>query len=468
MTSQFNDLPLSADLKKVMQELGFQSPTPIQEQSLLALLEGRDLIGQSKTGSGKTLAYTLPILQKIDVKNREVQALIMCPTRELCAQVAREIRKVARYHVGLQVLVAAGGIPGRPQAEALSKGVHIVVGTPGRILDHIRRQQLQTETIKKLVLDEADRMLDMGFEEDMKEILEALPKERQNIFFSATYPPSIERISKKYQQNPVWVKIEAPVAEIPHITHIFVSLSEAEKSQALLNVLQEYKVQSGIVFCNLKVHVFEIVKILSKAGIACGGLSGDLDQFERDQVMAKFRNGTLQILVATDVAARGLDVQSLSAVINFDVPFKVEEYIHRCGRTGRAGMSGTAVSLCMAGQRSLVSQIENTLKVKVDQRKISDLMPLNLKSLSEHIAPKNPMSTLMISGGRKQKLRPGDILGALTGEAGGLDAKCVGKIEIHDHFCYVAVSRDLAKDISMILQRGQIKGRKFSVQLLTN
>ena len=466
MASAFSTLAVSDSLKKVMAELGFETPTPIQEQSLEPLLAGRDLVGQSKTGSGKTLAFSLPILQSIQLDMKQVQALVMCPTRELCTQVAREIRKFGRSHVGLQVLVISGGTPGKPQAEALWKGVHIVVGTPGRILDHLKRGHLQTGSIQTLVLDEADRMLDMGFEDDMQVILDAMPKERQSVFFSATYPPSIERMSRRYQDNPVQVKIVDEEKSSQSTEHVMFPVYQDNKANSLLRILQQYKPESAIVFCNLKTTVAELSGTLVKAGVSSDSLSGDLDQFERDRVMAKFRNGSVQILVATDVAARGLDVENLGAVINFDVPFKAEEYVHRTGRTGRAGKSGLAISLVTGSEKSIIQEIESYTRLKIFSKSMDALATLEVATLGTKIAPQKSMRTLRIGGGRKQKVRPGDVLGALTGEAGGLEAVHVGKIEIHDNFSYVGVSSHLAQDIVEKLRKGQIKGRKFAVELL--
>lgn len=459
---KFSTLPLEPALISVVKELGFARLTPIQAQSIPVLLEGKDLIGQSKTGSGKTAAFALPILQKIHVERKMLQALVLCPTRELCTQVAREIRKFGRRHAGLQVLILSGGQPIRPQMAALEKGAHVVTGTPGRLIDHIRRSSLDLRQVKFVVLDEADRMLDMGFKDDIETILNSLPKLRQTAFFSATFPNSIEAMSKKYQKDPVKVVVKDDSEDKPDTDQTFYETHYEEKFHALLNLLHEKKPETSLVFCNQKVTVDELTNFLVEKGVSAACLHGDLEQSDRDRVMAKFRNQSIRVLIATDVAARGIDVENLDIVFNFDLPINPETYVHRIGRTGRAGRRGRALSLVMPREWKRVDAIEKFTGVKAKARIVDGIRP----PLKKVIPQDSKMETLYISGGRKDKVRPGDILGALTGEAGKLDAADIGKIEIHDHFAYVAVTKKIASLALERLNQGKIKGRKFHVKMV--
>lgn len=457
----FNSLSLSPALLQVAAELGFKKLTPIQQQSIPLLLEGKDLIGQSKTGSGKTAAFALPLLQKINLKLKRIQALVLCPTRELCTQVAREIRKFGRRHPGLQVIILSGGEPIHPQLTALKRGVHIAVGTPGRLLDHLRRPTFDLSQVTTVVLDEADRMLDMGFREDMEIILKVTPTTRQTLFFSATYPESIETMSHTYQKNPVKITIEDQEQAVPAIQQNFYEAHYEEKFQALLCLLQKYNPDSALIFCNLKVTVAELTQFLLKSGVSVACLHGDLEQNERNKVMAKFRNGSTRLLVATDVAARGLDIEKLDSVFNFDLPANPDIYVHRIGRTGRAGQKGMAFSLVTPREWGKVKKIEEVMGLKTGHE-ILDFR--NVKSDRKIPFKDSKMETLYISCGRKDKMRPGDILGALTGEAGGLKGSDIGKIEIFDQFSYVAISKSVATLALQRLNNGKIKGRKVRVE----
>lgn len=455
--NDFSSLPLSPFLQETLKELGFTTPTPIQAESLPLLLEGRDLVGQSKTGSGKTLAFTIPILQNIS-PDPELQALILSPTRELSDQVTREIRRLGRKMPGLKVVSLVGGQPFPPQANSLQRGAHIAVGTPGRVLDHLRRGTLFLEGLRFLVLDEADRMLDMGFEEEMRELLAAMPEERQTIFFSATFPDTIEEMSAAYQNNPARLTIESEPEQVS-IEQIGYETANEDKVELLLKVLAERDPQSAVVFCNLKAVVAEVSENLIAANVSADCLHGDLEQNDRDRVMAKFRNGSIKVLVATDVAARGIDVADLDLVINFDLP-KPDIYVHRVGRTGRAGKSGVAISFVAPNEGYKVKNIETDTGFVIERREAP-------KAAAQAAAPalaSAKMTTLYISGGRKQKMRPGDILGALTGEAAGLPGSAVGKIEIHDNFAYVAVAFEVADTALERLRDGRIKGKKFRVE----
>ncbi len=455
----FSSLPLSAPLQQVVAELGFTQLTPIQAQSIPVLLQGKDLIGQSQTGSGKTAAFALPILQKLDPARRSLQALVICPTRELGAQVAVEIRKLARRVQGVHVLELAGGQPVRPQLLALEKGAHIAVGTPGRLLDLIGRGELDTRALRTVVLDEADRMLDMGFVEDMQQILAATPEDRQTVLFSATFPPDIERLSRDFQRKPVRVTIAAEPESAPDIQQRVYTCTPEEKPEVLLKLLREHCPESAIVFCNFKAAVAELAQFLRNAGVSAAGLQGDLEQRDRDRVMATFRNRSTRILIATDVAARGIDVEALEFVFNYELPQQPEIYVHRIGRTGRAGREGLAISLATANETRKLEAIEEFTGTKLERATLSP-SPVGKSGQSLEA----PMATLFIDAGRKDKMRAGDILGALTGEAGGLRAEDVGKIELHDHFAYVAVARSVAKVALQALREGKIKGRKHRVE----
>lgn len=462
-TSGFSKLSLAPELLEVVAALGFTQPTPIQEQAIPVLLKGKDLIGQSQTGSGKTAAFALPILNQIELGLRDIQALILCPTRELTAQVARDMRRLGRHLKGLQVLVLAGGEPSRPQREAMERGVHIVVGTPGRVLDHLARGNLSPSHLKTLVLDEADRMLDMGFEEEVHAILQETPGARQTVFFSATFPPLIKAWSRKYQRAPVHIRIQEPSEARPLIRQFALNAEAGEKVQLLARILKTIP-GTTLVFCNQKATVGELFKELEARKARVAALHGDLEQRDRDRVLAMFRNGSRRILLATDVAARGLDIAHLDMVICYEVPHEAAAYTHRIGRTGRAGNEGLAVSLADSDELDRLLGFASREDMKIELVRLEELQRQRPKPAPG--AMEGAMQTLYISGGRKDKLRPGDILGALTGEAGGFAATAIGKIEIHDHFSYVAVSQTQAALAVERLKAGQIKGRKFLVKLV--
>ncbi|MBU8896716.1 ATP-dependent RNA helicase DbpA [Corallococcus sp. H22C18031201] len=457
---EFAALALAPPLLQVLQELEFQTATPIQAQSIPVLLAGKDLVGQARTGSGKTAAFALPLLQKVNLSRRHIQALVLCPTRELCAQVAGELRRLGRRLPGLQVLALAGGQPIRPQVNALEKGAHVAVGTPGRVLDLLQREALDTRSMATVVLDEADRMLDMGFREDMERILAETPRTRQTVLFSATFPDTIEAMSRAFQREPTRVTVET-TDTAPAIQQLSYACKPEEKSALLLRILQHHQPGSAIVFCNLKVTVAEVARGLSRAGVSADGLQGDLEQEERDRVMAKFRNHSTRVLVATDVAGRGIDVEALDAVINFDVPAQPEPYVHRIGRTGRAGRTGLAVSLVTQQDTRKVETIESATGVRLERANPEALPVVGATGVT---GLGSPWDTLCILAGRKDKMRPGDILGALTGEAGGLNASDVGKIEIQDRVAYVAVARNVSRVAFQCLSEGRIKGRRQRIE----
>ncbi|MCE9625104.1 MAG: ATP-dependent RNA helicase DbpA [Deltaproteobacteria bacterium] len=457
-------MKLSPHLLEVLKEIGFERLTPIQAQCIPLLLEGRDLIGQSKTGSGKTAAFALPILEKLGAKPqlKKLQTLVLCPTRELCTQVAREFRRLGRRSPGLRVLILAGGTPIFDQLKALKHGAPIAVGTPGRILDHLKRGSLDLHQVSTLVLDEADRMLDMGFQEDLKRILEKVPRERQTVFFSATFPQSIEAMSRAYQRHPQRVTVEDEKVSAPAILQQAYAVEPDDKVQALLGLLGQHAPEMALIFCNLKTTVANLAEALARAKVSSACIHGDLEQHERDRIMAKFRNHSTRVLIASDVAARGLDIENLDLVVNFDLPAKPDVYVHRIGRTGRAGKKGLAISLCAPREISKLEAIEAATGFTIE-RKAAAKSARARETAKPSAAQEAKMETLHICGGRKDKLRPGDILGALTGEAGGLKASEIGKIEIFDRYSYVAVSRQVAKVALERLNQGRIKGHKFRV-----
>ncbi|UOF02506.1 ATP-dependent RNA helicase DbpA [Bdellovibrio reynosensis] len=459
-TFEFSSLQISSDLITVAQELGFKNLTPIQAASIPYLLQGKDLIGQAQTGSGKTAAFALPILNNIDLENRQVQALVLCPTRELATQVVAEFRRWGRRHNGLQVLALVGGIPGREQAEALDKGVHIAVGTPGRVMDMLERGRMELDSLKTLVLDEADKMLDMGFENEIKTVMKFAPAQRQTVFFSATYPDSIQALSKRYQKDPRSVVIDEAKDGAAQIEQIIYETTPDDKHSTLMRILQQHPAETTLVFCNMKNTVSELAQSIEEQGVSCAALHGDLDQRARDRILALFRNGSYRILIATDVAARGLDIENLDLVVNYDFPLTPDTYVHRIGRTGRAGRKGTAVTMCYAKDTLKILELEKAAGAKFLRKNLGFKNQHGLgKSFQE-----TAMKTLVISGGRKDKLRPGDILGALTGDA-GLESSDIGKIEIQDRFAYVAINSKKVDDALEYLRGGKIKGKKFPVKL---
>ena len=460
----FHSLPLSPALVDVATELGFEKLTSIQAASIPPLLAGLDLIGQSRTGSGKTVAFALPLLERLNLGTRELQGLVLAPTRELAAQIARELRKLGRRQPGLSVVVLSGGEPVRDQSRTLERGVHLAVGTPGRVLDHLRRRTLRVHRVATIVLDEADRMLDMGFQPDIEKVLKALPSSRQTVLFSATFPESIRELSRKYQNSPTSVRIEEPATGTPDIVELVVHAAAEKKLEALRWALEKHPHETALVFANQKLTVAELEKALRAAGISVASLHGDLEQRDRDQVLAKFRNGSTRVLLATDVAARGIDLDSLSLVVNVDLPNQPELYVHRIGRTGRAGKSGLAISLCAPVEEPKLRAIE-----EYTGRPLTPARPESRNSGKAESKSRGtpalgaPMDTLRLSGGRKDKLRAGDILGALTGEAGGLLGTDVGKIEIHERFSFVAVTKAASQKALASLSEGRIKGRRFRV-----
>ncbi|MDO9106265.1 MAG: ATP-dependent RNA helicase DbpA [Methylovulum sp.] len=455
-TAEFSSLPLSPALLENIKSIGYSHLTPIQAETLPHILAGRDVIAQAKTGSGKTAAFGIGLISRLDFSRFNIQALVICPTRELADQVTKEIRRLLRHTQNCKVLSLCGGVPLGPQLASLEHGVHIVVGTPGRLQEHLRKRSLRLDKLRVLVLDEADRMLDMGFEEVIKDVISYAPKQRQTLLFSATYSDPIREISKAFQIEPISVSIDSSHHDSV-IEQRFYSVDKAKRVSALGYLLVYYRPESTVVFCNTKKDCQDVAGALENCGFSVQALHGDLEQKHRDQVLVRFANKSCSVLVATDVAARGLDIKELQAVINYELPWDAEIYVHRIGRTGRAGSKGLALSLATQQELDRVKAIE---AYQASPVRWDDVAPFVMR-YEPRFEP--PMVTLWIDGGRKNKVRPGDILGALTGDA-GLAGSEVGKIDIFDAHAYVAIKRDSVDEALSRLKNGKIKGRSFSVR----
>lgn len=454
-TRDFSNLPLSKEMLHNLNEIGYKEMTPIQEESLPFILEGRDVIAQAKTGSGKTAAFGIGLLHKLQVKKFRVQSLILCPTRELADQVAKELRMLARFSHNIKILTLCGGTAFGPQLGSLRHGAHIIVGTPGRILKHLKKETLSLEDVDMLVLDEADRMLDMGFSEEINEVLGFVPKTRQTLLFSATYTDEILSISASIQKDALNVKTTS--TEVANkITERFYEVQNSQKLKTVINILSNFKPENVIVFANTKAEVQEIADTLQKNRIDALAIHGDLEQYERNDVLVQFANKSCPVLVATDVAARGLDIKELSMVINYDLPHSEETYTHRIGRTARAGAEGLAFTLFSPYEADKAYEYKNKNRLFEDAEVLKVVNGFEMK-------PQN--ITLVIEGGKKDKVRAGDVLGALTGEA-GLNGSSIGKIDIYDKQSYVAIEACKIDEAHEKLKNGKIKGKKFSVWIL--
>ena len=462
-THSFSMLDLSAAQLANLKSLGYLEMTAIQAKALPPALKGEDLIAQAKTGSGKTAAFTIPLLTKLNPRNFGVQALVLCPTRELSTQVANEIRRLARYQDNIKVVTLCGGQSIGPQIGSLEHGAHIVVGTPGRIKDHLRKETLSLAGVNTLVLDEADRMLEMGFMDDMETIIRETPSSRQTLLFSATFPDNIQHLSARFQRNAQLISAESHHTTAAIAQHFYLCSNDLPnnnaKLESLVSVLQHIQVTAAVIFCNTKQVTREVAEYLDRNRFNALAIHGDLEQRDRDQVLIQFKHQSCNILVATDVAARGLDIEDLPAVINFDLPRDADVYVHRIGRTGRAGKAGLAISLLDEKQRYKLDKIADYQGGAIDTENVADL------STDSRYAMLPTMATLCIAGGRKDKVRPGDILGALTGDA-GIDSSAVGKIDIMDFAAYVAIDQQVADKALGRLINGKIKGRKFKVRKL--
>jgi ATP-independent RNA helicase DbpA len=456
----FTSLPIGREQLEALQGLGFTAMTPVQAESLPLILKRLDVIIQAKTGSGKTAAFGIGLLHHLNPRFFGVQALVMCPTRELAEQVAQSIRQLASRMANVKTVLLCGGKPFGPQRDSLRHGAHIVVGTPGRIDDHLQRGNLELKGVRTFVLDEADRMLEMGFAEVMASITSHLPKNRQTILLSATFPDDIKTISRSLQEKPIQITVDA---EVSHdeviIEQLFFEVQRHERDKTLLALFEHHRPRNAMVFCNTKKQCAEVAQFLSDHDIEAAAIHGDLDQRERDQVLVQFANESCPVLVASDVAARGLDIPALEMVVNVELPRDADTYVHRIGRTGRAGQSGKAFSLVAPSEVGRMRVIEDYLGNSCVCDVVASL------DRDPNYELRGPMITLQLDAGRKQKVRPGDILGALTGDA-GLSGDQIGKISIMDNWSYVAVHRAALRQAMNFLADGKVKGRAVRARRL--
>ena len=525
---RFEDMNISNEICRAVLDMGFEEATPIQSQAIPVILEGKDIIGQSQTGTGKTAAFGIPLLERINPEDRRLQALILCPTRELAIQVSEEFRKLLKYKDNIRVLPIYGGQPIDRQIAALRKGTQVVIGTPGRVMDHMRRRTIKAETVQMMVLDEADEMLDMGFREDIETILVKIPEEHQTLLFSATLSPEILDITKRFQKNPEFIKIVRKELTVPNVEQYYFDVKEKTKLDALCRIIDVYDPKLAMVFCNTKKRVDDLVEMLQGRGYFAEGLHGDLKQAQRDKVMQKFRNGTIEILVATDVAARGIDVDDIDVVFNYDVPQDEEYYVHRIGRTGRAGKAGKAFTFCVGKEIYKLRDIMRYTKTKIQQQKLPTLsdveeMKTNIylekikgiieeghltkyihlvdrlmeedytsidiaaALLKDHLSDVNAddidalddinlggtelyggegekMVRLFINAGKKSKIRAKDIVGAIANEA-GIPGKTLGEIAIFDEYTFVDVPNEFVRDILHGMKHAKIKGKRVHIEI---
>ncbi|MCF6159391.1 MAG: DEAD/DEAH box helicase [wastewater metagenome] len=518
---KFEDLQLTKEIRKAIIDIGFEEATPIQYQSIPYILEGKDIIGQAQTGTGKTAAFGIPALEMAESENKNLQSLILCPTRELAVQVAEELKKLSKYKKGIEILPIYGGQPIERQIKALKKGVQIIIGTPGRVKDHMNRQTLKMDTVKMVILDEADEMLDMGFREDIEFILKKIPMQRQTILFSATMPKAILGLTKKYQKNPEFIKMVHKELTVPRIEQYYFEVKEQAKPEILSRLIDIYNLKLSLVFCNTKKGVDKLVENLQARGYLVDGLHGDMRQSQRDSVMSRFRKEAIEILVATDVAARGIDVENVEAVFNYDVPHDEEYYVHRIGRTGRAGKAGRAFTFVVGREIYQIKDIQRYTKTKIISQKIpslTDIEEIKTNILLEKIRgtvdeghlgryihwteklieegytsldiaasllkiiigeksreisvqeesfsdlePAPKFVKLFISIGRNQNVRAKDIVGSISRET-GLQGKRIGAIEIFDTYTLVEVPRTYADDILDSMNTIKIKGKKITIE----
>ena len=455
----FAELALEPSLRAGLDALDYTTLTPIQAQALPAILERRDVIAQAPTGSGKTAAFGLGLLHSIDASTLKTQALVLCPTRELADQVGKQLRKLATGIANLKLSVLCGGIPLAPQLASLAQHApQVVVGTPGRVLELVQKDALDLRGIRCLVLDEADRMLDMGFEEPLRALVKRTPKDRQTLLFSATFPEAIRSLANGMLREPLEVSVEGGATPASIETHFF-DADPARRAPQLAALLLQFRPESTVVFCNMRKDTEEVVGSLAHYGFSALALHGDMEQRDRDEVLVRFANRSCNVLVASDVAARGLDIDDIGAVVNYELPTDADTYLHRIGRTGRAGRDGLALSLVAEKERGRAALIEARQGSTIHYQA---LLPLAGKPRD---VPQATMATLRIDAGRGDKLRPGDIVGALTGEA-GLHKDAIGKIAVFPTRSYVAIHRSQIKHALSCLQAGKIKGRRFRVNLL--
>ena len=521
---RFDELNLYPQILRAIQEMGFEETTPIQSRAIPVAMEGADLIGQAQTGTGKTAAFGIPLLMKVDPHNKKTQAIVLCPTRELAIQVAEEVRNLAKYMHGVKVLPVYGGQDIVKQIRSLKGGAQIIIGTPGRIMDHLRRKTIKCEEVNTIVLDEADEMLNMGFREDIETVLEYIPEERQTMLFSATMPKPILEITKKYQKDAITIKVVKKELTVPNIEQYYYDVKRKDKVEVLSRLLDVYDPKLSLVFCNTKRMVDELTNALQGRGYFAEGLHGDMKQSQRDRVMNHFRNGNTEILVATDVAARGIDVDDVEAVFNFDLPQDDEYYVHRIGRTGRAGRTGRSFTFVKGKEVYKLKDIQRYCKTKILAQKVpsmEDVVQVRLEKIMDHIetiieeedltsmvnmvetqvnesdytamdiaaaflkmallgeeenaqnsmenfefgdtGAEEGMVRLFINIGKKQHVKPGDILGAITGES-GMPGKLVGAIDMYDKYTFVEVPREYGKDVLKAMSNSKIKGKSINIE----
>lgn len=454
---KFSSLDLQPALLSNLADIGYAEMTLVQAETLPNLIAGSDVLAQAKTGSGKTAAFGLGLLNKLDATDFQSQALVLCPTRELADQVSKEIRRLARGIPNIKVLTLCGGSPLRAQLASLQHNPHIIVGTPGRVLKHLRKETVSLQGLKTLVLDEADRLLDMGFADELDAILKFLPADRQTLLFSATYPTTVKAISKRVQRSPVIINVTGD-EQPAQVVQTWCSVTRENRNHELVRALRAWGGELNLVFCNTKIDCAEVVTYLVSQKIGAVALHGDLDQSERTEVLVRFANRSAVVLVATDVAARGLDVQDLDAVFNYELPHQAEVYLHRIGRTARAGKQGVAVSLVEQREEWRWQEIEKLLP---DAFPKQCAIPDSKRS-ADHLSP--AMTTIQISGGRKNKLRAGDVLGALTAE-GGIPGDSVGSIDLFDSCSYVAVRSAYTQKALQQLANRPIKGKRYRARV---
>ncbi len=524
-TVRFEEMGLSEEIQKAVRYMGFEEASPIQAKAIPAMISGIDLIGQAQTGTGKTAAFGIPILEKVDPKLKKLQAIVLCPTRELAIQVADEIRNLSRYMHGIKVLPIYGGQDIVKQIRSLKSGTQIVIGTPGRVMDHMRRKTMKLDFVHTVVLDEADEMLNMGFREDIEFVLSGVPEERQTVLFSATMPKPIMEITKKFQNNAKVIKVTKKELTVPNIEQYYYDVKPKKKEEVLSRLLDIYSPRLSVVFCNTKKQVDLLVNALLGRGYFAAGLHGDMKQEQRDRVMQGFRTGKTEILVATDVAARGIDVDEVEAVFNYDLPQDDEYYVHRIGRTGRAGREGRAFSFVSGKEVYKLKEIQRYCKTKIYAQKVPSLndvantkmenilddvervieqedLDMMINAIEERVnnseftamdmaaaflkiccgmtednknteendwefgdtgAGEDGMVRLFINIGKKQRVRPGDILGAIAGES-GMDGKLIGTIDMYDKYTFVEVPREYAREVLNAMKNVKIKGKPVAVE----
>lgn len=535
---RFEELEIHPEIIRAVEDMGFEEATPIQAQAIPVMMSGVDMIGQAQTGTGKTAAFGIPLLQKVDPENRKLQAIILCPTRELAIQVAEELRSLAKYMHGVKVLPIYGGQDIGKQIRSLKGGVQIIIGTPGRVMDHMRRHTIRVGELHTVVLDEADEMLNMGFREDIETILKDTPEERQTVLFSATMPQEIVEIAQTYQKDAVHVKVVKKELTVPNIEQYYYEVRPKNKDEVLCRLLDLYQPKLSLIFCNTKKKVDELVLELQNRGYFAEGLHGDLKQMQRDRVMQGFRDGITDILVATDVAARGIDVDDVEAVFNYDLPQDDEYYVHRIGRTGRAGRTGKSFTFIVGKEVYKLKDIQRYCKTKIKAQPIPSLddvanmkiehvfrrlekvmqeedLAASIRAIEEYLnqsdhtamdlaaaflkselgdsleeqkddlaqeqysweeerrekgrkgkgskGDKKDMVRLFLNVGRKQKLKAGDILGAIAGES-GMPGRAVGSIDMYDKYTFVDVPRKYYKQVMKSMKNKKIKGNKVNME----